>query len=65
MFIMNRILNSNGDFICRRCINKRYHVKLETADCSYGYMYKCPSCKQNRHIVVGLNASGHLKTLLR
>jgi len=65
MFIMRRIHDQYGDNICRRCINKRFHVDLQQEDCLYGYMYKCPGCKQGRQIVVGLTLSGKLKTLLK
>ncbi len=51
--------------ICRRCINRKYHVSLKKEDCVYGYLYKCPVCHENRNIVVGFRASGKLKMLLK
>lgn len=67
MFIMSRIKKQYGDYICRRCINKRYHVNLQPQDCHYGYMgfmRECPRCRQGHHIVDGLSFSGRIKTLL-
>ena len=54
-----------GDNICRRCINKKYHVQLEPVDCRYGYTHVCPCCKLSRNIVIGFTASGHAKMLFR
>ncbi len=65
MFVIRRIHRRYGDNICRRCINRLYRVRLEPPDCQYGYIYKCPVCKEPHHIVVSLTPSGRLKTLFR
>ena len=54
-----------GDYICRRCINKEYRVKLVPPDCQYGYDYICPRCHEKHHIVTGFTLSGRLKMLLK
>ena len=65
MLNLRRVEKRFGSFICRRCLNKHYHAKLEPHDCMYGYYYTCPSCKEDHHIVVGLYNSGKLKMLLK
>ena len=68
MSIMSKIQKQYGDNICRRCINKRYHVNLQPKDCHYadmGFVKVCPRCRQEHHIVEGLTFSGRIKTLLR
>ena len=54
-----------GDYICRRCINREYHVKLVPSDCKYGYDHVCPCCLMKRHIVTGFNLSGRIKMLFK
>jgi len=54
-----------GDYICRRCLNEKYNVNLESRDCKYGYYAVCPVCHQERHIVAALNTSGKMKMLLK
>ena len=65
MLNLKPVAKQYGDYICRRCINKVYHVKLEPQDCAYGYFYECPRCQKERHIVVGLRFKGHLKMLFK
>ena len=65
MLSANAIRKKYGDYICRRCINKKYHVQLEPKDCVYGYLYKCRCCGQERNIVVGFTPSGHARMLLK
>lgn len=54
-----------GRPICRRCINKAYHVKLIPEDCVYGYVYSCPVCNENRNIVVGFRKTGKVKMFFK
>ena len=65
MLSLRRIQERYGSFICRKCINKRYHARLQPNDCIYGYYYRCPRCKEDHHIVVGMKMSGKLKMLLK
>ena len=54
-----------GDYLCRRCINKRYDADLKREDCRYGYAQKCRWCGEMRNPVIGFTASGKLKMLLK
>ncbi len=54
-----------GDYICRRCINREYRVKLVPEDCHYGYDYECPCCHVMRHIVTGFTLRGRVKMIFR
>ena len=65
MLSANPIKRRFGDFICRSCINRYYHVKLEQTDCRYGYQYNCPCCHTPKNIVVGFSLSGMLKMLIK
>ncbi len=63
---MNKIYRELGDFPCRRCINKKFDVRLEPKDCIYleNEDY-CSYCKNIRHIVVGLKMSGKIKMMFK
>ena len=65
MLSMRPIERRFGRPICRRCINKTYHVRLIKADCVYGYLYNCPVCNEDRNIVVDLRLTGKLKMLFK
>ena len=65
MLTLEPVKKRFGDYICRRCLNKRYFVNLNKEDCRYGYYAICPSCKEPRNIVVALEASGKIKMLLK
>lgn len=60
-----RIREDYGDNICRRCINRKYHSKLQPNDCQYGYTYVCPVCKKMHNIVVGFSLTGRGKLLFK
>ena len=49
--------------ICRSCINRIYHVKLQQKDCVYGthFLEQCARCGEMKHIVVGFSLSGQRK----
>ena len=56
-----------GRPICRLCINHLYNVHLVTKDCVYNGedMNYCACCRQQRHLVIGLNGSGKRKLLFK
>lgn len=40
---------------CRRCINEKYHLKLERKNCMYARRPgMCTRCRQARNIVIGV-----------
>lgn len=65
MFSIAPIEKKYGMPICRRCINRKYHARLEQRHCVYGYVYRCPVCGKNRNIVTGFTLSGHLRMLFK
>ena len=54
-----------GDYICRRCLNRRYNVNLQPKDCREFYSGICPRCKEYHRLIVSLTATGKLKMLLK
>lgn len=63
---MNTIHEQLGNNVCRRCINRTFHVNLEPPDCSYAmYPSPCSACGNVHNIVIGLRRSGKLKLLLK
>ena len=56
--LKNRALGTT----CRRCINKKYALELEPADCIYlPYMYPCKKCGEMRNIVGKLRWRSRIK----
>lgn len=54
-----------GDYICRRCINRLYRVRLTPKDCRYGFVTGCRCCNEVHNIVTDFSFSGKCKMLLR
>lgn len=65
MLSAKRIRDQHHDYICRRCINKIYRVRLKQDQCKYGYFYRCPVCGEDHHMVVGFKGAGKLKMFFR
>lgn len=65
MLSAKRIKRRFGGDICRDCINRTCHVRLDPEDCIYGYLYTCPCCGEVRNIVANLTLVGRLKLLFR
>lgn len=60
----NRFIEEQyGRDICRRCINRLFHVHLKPTDCLYGLPFpqRCRACGEMRNIVTGLRLSGKMK----
>lgn len=66
MVSMKTVIRDFGRPVCRRCINKRYHVNLQPQDFQYQEPYPrlCPNCKEVHHIVSGLSFTGKVKLLI-
>ena len=63
---MNSIQEALGGSVCRRCINRKYRVKLEPSDCIYGmYPSPCAVCGDVHNIVIGLRTGGKMKLLFK
>ncbi len=65
MLSAKRINRRFGEYICRRCVNKKYHVHLTPENCKYGYYYRCPICGEDHNMVVGFKGIGKLKMFFR
>ena len=67
MASIQTVYDEFGGFVCRRCINKRYKVKLVPRDCAYDgpYVQQCPNCKEEHHIVNGFSLTGKIKLMLK
>jgi len=52
-----------GGSICRRCINRAYHVNLQPSECRYSYPQRCPVCGQERNLVLDVSHTGRWKLL--
>ena len=67
MLSMKTVIRDFGGSVCRRCINKQYHLDLQPRDCRYQDPYPrlCPNCKEMHHIVGGFSFTGKLKTLIQ
>ena len=65
MNAFDRVRKKYGHNICRRCINREYHVHLRHSDCQYGNPFPglCSCCGQPNNLVTGLKATGRLKLL--
>ncbi len=49
---------------CRTCLNRKYHLRLETKDCVYKrYLYPCSMCGEIKHIVLDISWIAGLKLL--
>lgn len=49
---------------CRRCINQKYGLFLQTADCQYlPFLSRCSECGKTRNIVRDLRFSGRWRLL--
>ncbi len=49
---------------CRTCLNRKYHLRLETKDCMYmRYLHLCPMCGEVKHIVQDISRTAGLKLL--
>lgn len=57
------IRKHNGDYLCRRCLNRQYRVHMKPQDCRYKFIRICPICHSSDHLVVGFTLSGFLKML--
>jgi hypothetical protein len=65
MLNLEPVKEKYGEYLCRQCLNKEYHVNLEPKDCSrffYGY---CRCCKQDRRLITTLRPTGKIKMLLK
>lgn len=67
MTSINTVYKDFGNPVCRRYINRKYHVNLQADDCRYDgpYPYACPNCQEVRRIVVGFSFFGKMKLLFR
>ncbi len=67
MLSIRSVQRKYGTYLCRRCMNREYHVNLKPKNCHYGYPYqhRCPVCNLDQNIVTDLRPSGHLKMLFR
>ena len=65
MLTAEKIRKQQGDYICRRCINRLYDADLERKDCLYGFFALCRCCKKEANIVTGFTTSGKLKLILK
>ncbi|MDY5577525.1 MAG: hypothetical protein SPF70_08705 [Lachnospiraceae bacterium] len=55
--------NNLGNY-CRSCLNKMYHLNLETKDCVYmEYKYECRKCKTVQNIVLDIKKMSRYKLL--
>ena len=64
MLTLKPVILEYGDYLCRRCMNRRYDVHLAHRDCrespSPG---ACPCCKKTGSVVTGLRLGGRIKLL--
>ena len=67
MITINRIRKRYNGYICRRCINEVYDLKLVPIDCEYGfpYPYMCPRCEQMRNIVTGFKVKSRIQLMMK
>ena len=65
MLTAAKIKKQQGDYICRKCINRLYKANLEREDCLYGYFAVCRCCGKENNIVVEFTLSGKAKLLLK
>ncbi len=65
MLNLNPIKAEYYDYLCRRCMNMSYRVRLSEKDCVFGEATTCPSCHRYKRLVTGLRAGGHIKMLLK
>ena len=65
MLTAEKIRKQQGDYICRRCINRLYKTNLERKDCLYGFFAVCRCCDKEANIVTGFTASGKMKLILK
>lgn len=57
--ISNEIIRNAS--MCRSCLSKSMHVKLEREDCAYfAYQATCSKCHQFKNIVVGVKLNKRL-----
>lgn len=54
-----------GGYLCRRCLNRQYRVRLNPRDVRYRHMRVCPLCHSTDHLVVGFRLTGKLKMLFK
>ncbi len=64
MLSLRPVLLEYGDYLCRRCLNRRYEVHLAHRDCRESPSpHPCPCCKKTGSVVTGLRMGGHIKLL--
>ena len=63
MLSLKPIVLEYGDYLCRRCMNRRYDVHLAHRDCRETSDSECPCCRKVGNVVTGLKLSGHIKLL--
>lgn len=66
MATMRSIRRRYGGFICRRCLNKAYHMHLKPSDCDYDYYpHECRRCGETQNIVIRVRLRKRLLLLLK
>lgn len=65
MWTAEPIKREYGDYICRRCVNQVYRVRLTPRNCRYGYVTRCRHCNEIHNIVTGFTLSGRIKMALK
>ena len=63
MLSLKPVVIEYGDYICRRCLNRRYEVHLAHRDCRQSEPRECPCCRKVGSMVTGLRLSGRMKLL--
>ena len=60
--LMQKMVVKYGGYLCRRCMDRHYHVHLSHRDVieTEG---RCPCCKQEGRLVTGLKHGGRIKML--
>lgn len=62
MLNLKPVILEYGDYICRRCLDRRYAVHLAHRDVVEAEG-TCPCCKQAAKLVTDLKLGGRLKML--
>lgn len=57
---MQKTVVEYGDFLCRRCFDRRYNVHLSHRDVKETEGH-CPCCKRDCRLVVDLKLGGRIK----
>ena len=53
-------------FLCRKCINEKYGLDLESDDCYYQhYPYICTACGEVKNIVTDVSSAVKFKLWIR